>query len=484
MKNRDRPNILIFLMDTQPVRNMTPYGFPKDTTPNIQRIADEGVVYENHFVTGSWTVPSHASLFTGKYQSGHGAGVSYEFLSRDMPTMAEVLARAGYQTVAFSNNGWVNQDETDICRGFEHYTLVRRRGLKGQTVNVGPEDKLILEAGEDSGSAYTIRLVQDWFERSYNKEKPFFMFINCTEPHLRVWAPQPFRRRFLLEGVSEKEALEVNQDVHAERMGLVENRPDGHMTERDWEILKSLYDGETSCLDHRMGILFDYMESKDLLDETLLIITSDHGDLLDRRGYMGHHLALFDDLIHTPLIVRCPSLLPKGKRIKHLVQICDWLPTFIDLLGIEDPTVNREVQGVSLVPTWDDEPVRDFVVAEYQKPLQTIERALRRDPEFDYRPWLRRIKTIRTLEWKYIWYSDGKDMIFNIRSDPGERENLIEEERAKAKELRRQLERFLLTIERRDYGDKLRNHSFRKVRWENVHRMKAWGIYRELRFPT
>jgi len=482
MKDGGKPNILIFLMDTQPVRNMTPYGFEKNTTPNIQKIAEEGVVYENHFVTGSWTVPSHASLFTGKYQSGHGAGVSYEFLSRDMPTMAEVLRKAGYQTVAFSNNSWVNQDETDICRGFEEFTLVRKP--RGQTVNIGPEDKLLLRTEEDSGSAYTVRLVQDWFEKRYDKDKPFFMFINCVEPHLRVWAPQPFRGKFLLEGVSEEEALNVNQDVFAERMGFVPNRPDGHMNERDWEILKSLYDGETACLDHRMGLLFDYMEANDLLDDTLLIITSDHGDLLDRKGYMGHHLALYDDLIHTPLIVRYPGVVPEGKRIKHLVQICDWFPTLLDLLGIDDKMVRKEMQGVSLIPTWDDEPVRDFIIAEYQKPLQTIERALRRDPNFDYRPWLRRIKTIRTLEWKYIWYSDGNDEIFNIKSDPGERINLIEEEKSRAKDMRKQLENFLLSIERRDYGDKMRNHSFRMVRWDNINRLKAWGIYRELRFPT
>lgn len=310
------------------------------------------------------------------------------------------------------------------------------------------------------------------------------MFINCVEPHLKVWAPKPFRKSFLLDGVSEEEALRVNQEVFAERMGFVPNRPDGHMNERDWETLKSLYDGETACLDHRMGLLFDYMKSDNLLDETLLIIASDHGDLLDRRGHMGHHLALFDDLIHTPLIIRHPDIVPRGERIKHLVQICDWLPTFVDMLKIDDPMLKREVQGVSLAPTWDDEPVREFIVAEYQKPLQTFERALRRNPDFDYRPWLRRIKTIRTLEWKYVWYSDCNDMIFDVGKDPGERTNLMEEVESRAIQMRAHLENFLLTLERRDYGDKMRNHSFRRVRWANINRLKAWGIYRELRLPA
>jgi hypothetical protein len=156
----------------------------------------------------------------------------------------------------------------------------------------------------------------------------------------------------------------------------------------------------------------------------------------------------------------------------------------MEMLKIDDPTLKKEVQGVSLIPTWDNEPVRDFVVAEYQKPLQTIERALRRNPNFDYRPWLKRIKTIRTLEWKYIWYSDGNDMIFNVRTDPGERKNLIEEEKSRAFQMRTRLENFLVNIEHRDYGDKMRNHSFRRVQWSNVNRLKAWGVYRELRLPA
>ena len=86
-----RPNILIFVMDTQPIRNMTPYGYGKPTTPNIERIARQGLVYENHFVTSCWTVPVHSSLFTGLYQTGHGTGGQHEFLSPSLPTMAGYL---------------------------------------------------------------------------------------------------------------------------------------------------------------------------------------------------------------------------------------------------------------------------------------------------------------------------------------------------------------------------------------------------------
>lgn len=474
----DRPNILIFVMDTQPVRNMTPYGYERPTTPNVARIAAEGLVYENHFVTGCWTVPSHTSLFTGKVQSGHGTGVQYEFMSPSLPTMAEVLGRAGYQTVAFSNNTWVNQDETNIGRGFQHFTLVERPA--GQNPQIGPEDDYVLEDDVDSGSQKTVRLVQRWFERERDAERPFFLFINCVEPHLRAWPPPPFRGDFLLPGVSEDRARKVNQDIFAERLGRVPNRPDGYMSAQDWAILKSLYDGETACLDRRMGHLFDYLRGQDLLDPTLLIVISDHGDLLERQGMMGHHLSLYDDLIHTPLIVRWPGVVPRGERHGGFVQICDWLPTFLDLLGIDDDELTAEMQGVSLTPTWTGDEVREFVVAEYTKPLQTIERALRHKPDLDYRKWLRRWKVIRNHDYKYHWASDGADMLFDVRTDPGERRNLADEAPDVVIELRRQLEDFLLSLSRCDFGDKMRNHGFRNVRWDNVDRLRAWGVYRDV----
>jgi arylsulfatase A-like enzyme len=272
----------------------------------------------------------------------------------------------------------------------------------------------------------------------------------------------------------------VNQDEFAERLGTVPDREDGHMTQQDWDILKSLYDGETAYLDHRMGILFDLLRTRGVLDETLLIITADHGDLLGRRGFMGHHLALFDDLIHTPLIVRKPGLVPQGARFQGFVQICDWFPTFLDLLGIRSEKLDAEMHGVSMLPTWRGESTRDFVLAEYQKGIQPVERVLRLAPDFDYRPWLRRIKAIRVGQFKYHWYSDGSDLLFDLSTDPGERYNLIGDHPEIATELRKRIESYLLTVKRHDFGDHLRNHGFRNVRWDNMARLSAMGVYREI----
>jgi arylsulfatase A-like enzyme len=473
------PNILIFVMDTQPVRNLTPYGYPLPTTPNLERLAGEGMVYEQHYVTGCWTVPVHSSLFTGKYVCGHGTGVQHEYLENAFPTMAEVLGRQGYQTVGFSNNTWVNQDETNIARGFEKFVLVKRPS--GQNPQIGPEDDFILEAEVDSGSARTVELVQRWLRDERDPARPFLMFINCVEPHLRVWAPQPFRGQFLLPGVSEDEARAVNQDEFAERLGRVPGRPDGHMNEHDWAVLKSLYDGETACLDQRIGLLTDHLRQQALLDQTLLVLISDHGDLLDRRGMMGHHLSLFDDLIHTPLIVRWPGVVPAGARHAGLVQISDWLPTLLEVVNLpRDDEAWGHMQGVSLTPTWQGQAVRQVAVAEYMKPLQTIERTLRHDPDYDFRQILRRWKAIRDRDYKYHWGSDGQDMLFDLRADPGERHNLAAALPEKVAAMRKALENFLLPLARVDFGDAMRNHGFRNVRWDNVDRLRAWGVYRDV----
>jgi arylsulfatase A-like enzyme len=174
-------------------------------------------------------------------------------------------------------------------------------------------------------------------------------------------------------------------------------------------------------------------------------------------------------------------VVPAGQRFGGFVQICDWLPTVLDVLGVPraDPAWTH-MQGTSLTPTWSGRDVRPFAVAEYMKPLQTIERALRHDPDFDFRLWLRRWKAIRTHEYKYHWASDGQDMLFDVRADPGERRNLAAERPEQVRQMQKMLEDFLMTLDRRDFGDAMRNHGFRNVRWDNVDRLRAWGVYRDV----
>ena len=165
------------------------------------------------------------------------------------------------------------------------------------------------------------------------------------------------------------------------------------------------------------------------------------------------------------------------------MQICDWFPTFLELLEVPpaDERAWAHMQGVSLLPTWQGRPVRlagggrvHEAAADHR--ARPAPRSGLRLPQHGRRRW----KAIRVGDDKYHWASDGHDLLFDLRSDPGERNNLIDTHPEKAMEMRRMLENFLLPLARVDYGDEMRNHGFRNIRWESVDRLRAWGVYRDV----
>jgi len=189
-------------MDTQRAGNVSCYGYPKKTTPNIDLIASEGVIFYNNIIPGVWTLPSHASLFTGRYVSSHGADAHHEFLQDEFPTMAEILGELGYRTVGFSNNGWVSR-ASGIARGFDEYYLISRDGGKAQKVEwFYVEEEALRGEERDRGSLKTINAAMSWIERKYDGKQPFFIFINVIEPHGPYWPPEPFRSKFLPSDVN------------------------------------------------------------------------------------------------------------------------------------------------------------------------------------------------------------------------------------------------------------------------------------------
>jgi arylsulfatase A-like enzyme len=474
-------------MDTQRADNISCYGYYKETTPNIDRIADEGAIFLNNISPGIWTLPSHASLFTGRYVSGHGADANCEFLPVEFPTMAEILGKLGYQTIGFSNNGWVSR-KTGVARGFHEYYLVSRRVGEGKIVEwFYVDEEHFKEMGEqDKGSLKTVNAVISWLRRRWSRNKPFFIFINFIEPHGPYWPPEPFRSRFLPSDVGEEEAKSIAKLNSVEecidiRVGALK------LSEEEWRIEKALYDGCTATLDDRIGKLFSYLDEKDLVDETILIITSDHGDVQgEHPPHVEHHLCAYDELVRVPLIVRYPKAVPRHVKVKYITQTHDILPTLLDILGIKDEKYWRTLQGVSLLPSIaENKPVRENALIEYNKSVQQFFLIWRRHPDFDIRCFNYKIKALRNLKYKYIWYSNGIDELYDLENDPGEKRNIAKEQPDIVKKMRSSMERMLLSIDIVDYGDlpalPRRIDSFGKIA-EQVHeRLKAWGFYRDIK---
>jgi arylsulfatase A-like enzyme len=469
---KDRmPNIIIFMMDTQGARNLSCYGYRRKTTPNIDRIAEEGTLFERHFVTAPWTLPVHSSLFTGRYESGHGAGAQHEGLEPGLPSLPEVLTRNGYRTVALCNNNWaISDDQWNPGKGFEeiiHYG----RG------DIPPEPPFIhdSELGNDSGSMKLVGVAKRWIQENVlGQDKPFFMFAHNGAPHDAYLPPEPFRSQFLLEGVSYEDAVARKGNQVDSTIG---NKA---LTFEDWEIQRSLYDGETACLDHRIGLFVEVLRDFGLYDDMLFIITGDHGDSQGQHVRYSYHSqnGVYDAVAHTPLVARMPGVFPTGRRVDELVQIVDIFPMILDLLELNEPEAQKSIQGINLMESLEGA-IREFVVIEAQTPIHVLRRAWVNDPDYDPRWAFAALKAARTKQYKYVWHATGEDKLYDVLNDPDERWNIIDRKPEVARELQEKLEKFLMSIEQRYYMD-MRRPGRRSSESETkaLRRLAAWGLYR------
>jgi arylsulfatase A-like enzyme len=469
MPEINRPNILILMMDTQGARNMSCYGYRLMTTPNIDAIAGEGTLFERHFVTAPWTLPVHASLFTGRYESGHGAGAQHEGLEPGLPSLPEVLTRNGYRTAAFCNNSWaIADDRWNPGAGFEEH-------VRYSSPEVEVEDDFVHDTslGDDSGSLKLVGVAKNWLERNVldGDGRPFFLFLHNGAPHDPYLPPEPFRSRFLPEGVSFDDAVGRKGNQVASAIGK------RALTLEEWHWQRALYDGETACLDDRIGRLDRILKGFALAENTLFIVLGDHGDTQGEHIQHAYHSqnAVYDGLARTPLVARLPGVLPAGRRVKELVQVVDIFPAVLDLLRLDESEARESIQGHSLLGSLKG-PIRRFALIEAQTPIHVLRRAWELDPDCDPRFAFASLKAARTKRYKYIWHSLGRDMLFDVVNDPDERWNIIDRRPETARKLKDELEDFLMSIEQRYYQD-----FFRPGRKRDAHvvrKLCAWGLYR------
>ena len=428
-------------MDAGRADHLSCYGYARPTTPHLDRIAAEGTLYEKAISAAVWTVPSHASLFTGMYLSGHGLRGRSLKLRQDLPTMAGFLSAQGYDTLALTANALIGQ-ATGLARGFTELKDIRNV-FQGQRLPGWQKKANALyrrlyygrsphqNTWYDSGAWRLTYDMQRWIRQQQRNGdgRPFFIFANYMEPHLRYDPPRAFRQRFLTPA-QEKRWQQVNQNAWKYMSGELS------MTDDDWDILTRLYDAELAYLDSRLGQLYEFLQQSQLLDNTLLIVTSDHGENLGEHQMMDHQYCVYETLTSVPLLVRYPARFEAGMRSEALVQSVDLLPTLAELVAVQDDPGLGRVQGQSLLSAMP----RDFAVTEYLAPQ--LHSFRREGVEFDTR-FSRQLRAIRTEQYKYIWSSDGADELYDLQVDPGERRNLIEVERETAVSLANQLQQWV-----------------------------------------
>lgn len=429
---KDKPNILWIVMDTVRADHLSSYGYYRKTTPNIDKLASEGILFENAISPAPWTLPSHASMFTGMFPSKHGSDAEHLYLEDKFNTISEVLRSYGYRTFGYSNNDFVSP-RTNLNQGFDNFVIVPHDKRAAYELR----DHLFINAAvnlpiisiKDSGADRTNKVVKKWIANNCYTKSPFFIFVNYMEAH-DPYGNTPYSRHYL-KRVSTSEVKSASRDWRGYLWGKLK------FSDNDFDILSSLYDGDILYLDYKIGELINYLKKLKILDNTLLIITSDHGENFGEHNFMNHVLNVYDTLLHVPLIIRYPKVFSSNLKLQAQVQTTDIFPTILDILGIE-LTGENEIQGHSLVPLVKNKQRRSasFAVSEHAIWNWVLTQFQYENPEFDVSEYTRRLKCIRTDEFKYIWASDGRDELYNIRKDPGELHNLIETHHKEAMELR------------------------------------------------
>lgn len=421
-----RPNILIIVMDTARADIVS----DSSVMPSVHRLSSQGCEFTQCFANAPWTLPSHASIFTGKHPSNHGViGKGDIFQSAyDLPS---ILGQHGYVTVAFSNNPWISPDFgfdsfSDFVAGWKRFQ--RGSDLAGVSQREGRMDQLhailtelmdhnapftlanalymrFFECNSDSGAKRTTNNLLTWLDNRPD-EKPFFAFVNYMEPHLQYDPPSEYARKYLPDGISISEANKVNQDPWAYLVG------DVSMTEQDFEILRSLYRGELSYLDNWIDTLIRKLSQADILDETAVFILGDHGENIGDHGLMDHQYTLRDTLLHVPLIARYPPVFESGSKCDGFVELRDLYPTILELAevpvsqGLEsasEPLQSLKAQGG-----------REYVLSEYLVPQPEIETLKERYSSIttNLSKYDRRLRSIRTTDYHYILDDDGQGDLF------------------------------------------------------------------------
>lgn len=435
----DGLNVLFFSPDTVRRDHLSCYGYHRRTTPNLDRLAKEGILFTDHVANSGWTLPQYVTMHTGLYPLTHRMTLlKYNPpLSLEILTFAEILKRHGYVTKGFTSSNNYLHPQLGYGRGFDDYFW----GL-----------------GYNRATSRIVQEVIKWLKEN-GRERRFFIFIHDNDTHEPFNPPEPFDTMWG-EGYVDK------------------------------------YDGEISHVDYYFGKILDTLEELSLRERTLVIYTSDHGTEFWEHGFLEKKVNLYNEILHIPLVMSCPSMLPEGKVIHGLIATVDIMPTILDILNIAS---GRILQGRSFLPVIEDgsgvQPRKVvFSHTEHNTRFGEV-----KCPSFEhFSVHAERYKFIRTkillpFNEKYFeireegggnWVTRFKELakrvginpkeigqgtvfreLYDLKKDPREQRNIIDEHRDVAMELERMLDSWV--EESRRHGYKLAV-AIPKVSWTKI----------------
>ncbi len=423
----ERPNVVVVVLDTLrrdatgPATDATPPALRREgLTPRLDALAAEGVTFRSAWASAPWTTPSHASLFTGRLPARHGCTSLHPQLDDGIPTFAERLLDAGYDTGAFFSNTWLAHRTTRLLRGFD----------TREEAQLGRIGKLRSERG-DQGGGESLDNVSHWLGRQ-TAETPFLLFVNFLEPHLAYDPPADYREQALSD-LAPHDRIEIDW-AHAFNAGV-------HDPEAvNWDRVARLYAGDCWHADSLLGHVLDRLEELELADDTVVVVTSDHGEHLGDHGLMDHQFSVAEALLAVPLVVHVPprwrsrldlGVAPGGVRDDPVVLV-DVYATVLEMAGLAPDPDTPYARSLLDAPAPPDRPL----YAEYAGPVPKLLDILREfNPEADLSHLAPARATVRVGDWRLSATSAGDTVLHHLGRDPGQTRDLRGEEPAIAAEL-------------------------------------------------
>ncbi|MDG2306973.1 MAG: sulfatase [Candidatus Binatia bacterium] len=397
-----RPNVLLISIDTLRADHLGAYGYERDTSPNIDELAAEGVTFRQAISPSGWTLPTHVTLLTSIPPEKHGVAAPDRRLNDDVSTLASVMRDAGYDTAGFVSGPYLG-GEYGYSDGFDTYNEeeVRPRGRPSMLAVTSP-----------GLTKFTTEWLSAW--KAKDGEKPFFVFLHMWDVH-DAYAPPP-------------EYVEMFDPDFVGDMPTSEKYPwdkKPRQAPREFQHLLALYDGEIRYTDEHLGRVFDKLRSLGVYDDTLIILTSDHGEEFFEHGIGGHSRTLVDQLVNVPLIMRYPPRIRAGMSIENQVRLMDVGPTLLGLAGVDRP------EGFGLPGPEEESRASDL--SRWIAGAAPID-SLPELPVFlETTGFGNRRIGIRTDEFKliHVFSQTEKDKVvvkalYRLPDDPGEKKNLLD----------------------------------------------------------
>lgn len=486
-----RPDILLIVLDTLRADHLSCYGYPRPTSPHLDCFAASGVLFERAISPAQWTIPAHASLFTGEYPTTHMTAQIHDRHNPNLVSLAGLLQEGGYQTVGFCNNPLLGVVDNGLDRDFEAFynyggampnrpdigearpSTLKRMGMRlaqaARRMLMPIQDqfarsefllKLALNptiarvwrgrVNFKGNTALSLRDLVGYLQthRKRGRERPLFAFINLMEAHL-PYLPRPrFIHRFAPYWRDDPEARCFMRAYNGQhyRWMVPMREP---LPEKQDRVLNDLYDAEIAFQDHLLRHLFAYLGEPEVRDTTMAIFLSDHGEGLNHHGFVGHSMVAYDDLLHVPLALRYPPLYPENVRVSQPVSARRVFHTVLEAAGISPGSNGHSAAGEgapvdvaslslrSALRGDEDDIEGKGVLAEAYPPDTLIHLMEAQDPtaidDFCYRA-IRR--AVYQGHHKLISVDDQPDELFDTAADPGETRNLLPEQPERAASLR------------------------------------------------